>query len=62
MGIRGWLKDFTDQGLLSKWGIPDRILLVDFIPKTSVGKLDKKVMRQQYAQEIGNDSSFQPNL
>ncbi|MBE2293758.1 MAG: fatty acid--CoA ligase [Phycisphaerales bacterium] len=57
--IRDWLKDFVDQGLLSKWGIPDHVLLVDSIPKTSVGKLDKKVMRQQYTQEIRKDPSFQ---
>ena len=48
--IRDWLKDFADKGIISKWGIPDRVLLVDSIPKTSVGKLDKKEMRQQYAQ------------
>ncbi|MDG4555098.1 MAG: fatty acid--CoA ligase [Candidatus Competibacter sp.] len=48
--IRDWLKDFADRGIVSKWGIPDRILFVDSIPKTSVGKLNKKAMREQYAQ------------
>jgi len=50
--IRDWLKDFADKGIISKWGIPDRVLFVDSIPKTSVGKLNKKEMRQQYAQAI----------
>ncbi len=50
--IRAWLQDFADRGVISKWGIPDRVLLVDAIPKTSVGKLDKKIMRQQYAQTV----------
>lgn len=50
--IRTWLKDFADQGIISKWGIPDRVLFVDTIPKTSVGKLNKKAMREQYAQAI----------
>ena len=50
--IHDWLKDFADKGIISKWGIPDQILLVDSIPKTSVGKLNKKEMRQQYAQAI----------
>ncbi|NMQ20994.1 fatty acid--CoA ligase [Candidatus Competibacter phosphatis] len=50
--IRDWLKDFADKGIISKWGIPDRVLFVDSIPKTSVGKLNKKEMRQQYAQTI----------
>lgn len=49
--VRAWLRNFADQGLISKWGIPDRVLLVESIPKTSVGKLDKKVMRARYAQD-----------
>jgi len=32
----------------AKWQIPDDILFVDSIPKTSVGKFDKKVIREQY--------------
>ncbi|MBK8509025.1 MAG: fatty acid--CoA ligase [Candidatus Competibacteraceae bacterium] len=50
--LRDWLKAFVDKGLLSKWGIPDRVFLVDTIPKTSVGKLDKKLMRDQYQKMI----------
>ena len=33
----------------AKFWLPDRIIVVDAIPKTSVGKFDKKVIRQQYA-------------
>ena len=36
----------------SKWGIPDRVLFVDGIPKTCVGKLNKKAMREQYSEMI----------
>lgn len=32
----------------AKWQIPDDILFVEAIPKTSVGKFDKKVIREQY--------------
>ena len=32
----------------AKWQIPDEILFVESIPRTSVGKLDKKVMRDKY--------------
>ncbi len=32
-----------------KFWLPDRFVLVPEIPKTSVGKFDKKVLRQQYA-------------
>ncbi|MFT5219921.1 MAG: fatty-acyl-CoA synthase [Gammaproteobacteria bacterium] len=37
-----------DAGVFEKWAMPQRIELVDAIPKTSVGKLDKKVMRLSY--------------
>ena len=50
--IRAWLQDFADKGIMSKWGIPDRVLFVEIIPKTSVGKLNKKAMREQYAEMI----------
>ena len=36
-------------GQLSKWANPGRIDLVASLPKTSVGKLDKKLMRAQVA-------------
>lgn len=32
---------------VAKWWLPDEVVIVDTIPKTSVGKLDKKVLRQQ---------------
>jgi fatty-acyl-CoA synthase len=32
----------------SKWQLPDEIVFVDEISKTSVGKIDKKVIREQY--------------
>jgi len=41
-------------GQFAKWWLPDDVLFVDAIPKTSVGKFDKKTMRarlKQRAQE-----------
>ncbi|HWC32398.1 MAG TPA: hypothetical protein VG709_04645 [Actinomycetota bacterium] len=32
-----------------KWWIPDRVEVVDAIPKTSVGKFDKRALRARYA-------------
>jgi len=32
----------------AKWQLPEEILFVDSIPKTSVGKLNKKVIREEY--------------
>lgn len=46
--IKRFLEKFVDNKTISKWVIPDRIEFVESIPKTSVGKLDKKVMRKMY--------------
>jgi len=32
----------------AKWWLPDDVVFVDALPKTSVGKFDKKVMRGMY--------------
>jgi fatty-acyl-CoA synthase len=33
---------------VAKWWLPDALVVVDEIPKTSVGKIDKKVLRAEY--------------
>ena len=38
------------SGAISKYAVPDRVHFVDAIPKTSVGKLDKKVIRAKLAE------------
>ena len=45
--ITSALQRKVDQGDLNKWYIPDRVVLVPEIPKTSVGKLDKKKIRSE---------------
>lgn len=42
------LMKFVEEGKITKWAIPERFEIVDQIPKTSVGKIDKKVLRQKY--------------
>ncbi len=42
------LRDFLAQHV-AKWWIPERWTFIDVVPKTSVGKFDKKVLRAQYA-------------
>jgi fatty-acyl-CoA synthase len=37
----------------AKWQLPDRLLFVDSIPRTSVGKLNKKTIRAEYAALYG---------
>ena len=41
--------DSHEKGFIPKYGVPDKIIFVDEIAKTGVGKLDKKVLRVQYA-------------
>ncbi|MDI9916562.1 long-chain-fatty-acid--CoA ligase [Rhodococcus sp. IEGM 1379] len=37
------------DGQFAKWQMPDTVLFVDELPRTSVGKLDKKVLRVEHA-------------
>jgi acyl-CoA synthetase (AMP-forming)/AMP-acid ligase II len=46
--IKDHLKVFADKGIISKYGIPEKIIFVDGIPKTSVGKINKKELRERY--------------
>jgi acyl-CoA synthetase (AMP-forming)/AMP-acid ligase II len=43
--IRAHIKVWAEEGVISKWAVPE-VRFVDKLEKTSVGKLDKKVMRQ----------------
>ena len=38
----------VNAGELSKWAVPDQICFVAEIPKTSVGKIDKKRLRAEF--------------
>ena len=46
--IKNHLKAFADKGIISKYGIPQKVLFVDNIPRTSVGKVNKKELRERY--------------
>ncbi|HIJ75970.1 MAG TPA: fatty acid--CoA ligase [Deltaproteobacteria bacterium] len=50
--LKAFLQGFVARDVISKWSIPDRIVVVESIPKTSVGKLDKKEIRKR-AKELG---------
>jgi fatty-acyl-CoA synthase len=34
---------------LAKWQMPDDVVFIDEVPKTSVGKFSKKTLREQFA-------------
>lgn len=46
------LAPYVEEGRINKWAIPTQIAVVKEIPKTSVGKLDKKRIRGEIAQWI----------
>jgi len=45
--IQEHLKQFVESGRINKWAIPQDIRIVMEIPKTSVGKINKKWIREQ---------------
>jgi fatty-acyl-CoA synthase len=45
--VKEHLKRFVDDGVLTSWAVPDKYVFVDDLPKTSVGKIDKKVLRSR---------------
>ena len=44
--LRGFLEE-----RIAHWQVPDTWAFIEEVPKTSVGKFDKKVLRQRYAEE-----------
>jgi fatty-acyl-CoA synthase len=38
------------EPLVAKWWLPDEYAFIEAVPKTSVGKFDKKVLRGQLAE------------
>jgi fatty-acyl-CoA synthase len=46
--IKAHLHDFAARGVISRYGVPERIVFVEALPKTSIGKHDKKLLRERY--------------
>jgi fatty-acyl-CoA synthase len=46
--IKAHLKAAADSGAIPKFAIPDRFIFLDALPRTSVGKFDKKKLRETY--------------
>jgi fatty-acyl-CoA synthase len=40
---------------LARWALPDDVVLIEAVPKTSVGKFDKKVLRERYKEWTPKD-------
>ncbi|WP_201577865.1 fatty acid--CoA ligase [Psychrobacter okhotskensis] len=49
--IKAIAEKAVERGIIPKYGVPSQFKFVDELPKTSVGKHDKKVMREMYADQ-----------
>jgi fatty-acyl-CoA synthase len=46
--LKAFIASYADRGIISKYGVPQKIAFVDALIKTSVGKLNKNALRQAY--------------
>ncbi len=46
--LRAHLNRYVEEGLITSWAVPEKYVFVDELPKTSVGKIDKKVLRSRF--------------
>lgn len=46
--LKNYYLQYVASGAIPSYGVPDKILLADVIAKTSVGKIDKRQLRETY--------------
>jgi len=46
--VKEYLKRAVEEGRIAKWWMPDKIYYVKDMPLTSMGKIDKKVLRSKF--------------
>ncbi len=47
--LQAFIKSYVERGVINSWSVPDQIIFTTAIPKTSVGKIDKKKIRSELA-------------
>lgn len=47
-GLKLHLNEFAIRGVISKYAVPERVLFIDALERTSVGKVNKKLLREKY--------------
>lgn len=50
--LKNRMSPLVAAGQLSRWASPDRLILVDALPRTSVGKIDKKQLRLRLGDDV----------
>jgi fatty-acyl-CoA synthase len=51
--VRDMVRQAAEAGVVPKYAVPERVHFVEALPKTSVGKIDKKRMRVLFTAETG---------
>ncbi|MFO8049527.1 MAG: fatty acid--CoA ligase [Desulfosudaceae bacterium] len=46
--FKNFFLSFVEKGEIPKYGVPDKVEIVEEIPKTSVGKINKKELRERF--------------
>lgn len=46
--LKDYFKQAAEKGIIPRHGVPGRVVFVDAIAKTSVGKINKKELRHQF--------------
>jgi fatty-acyl-CoA synthase len=49
--IRDHVRSYVDKGIIAKLAVPEMIMIVKELPLTTVGKIDKKVLRERYQRQ-----------
>jgi fatty-acyl-CoA synthase len=53
--IKDYLMGLVNEGKMPKWWIPDKVVIIESeLPKTSTGKVDKKVLKERFQVTLGS--------
>ena len=50
--LKDRMAPLVEAGHLSRWAAPDRLVLIEALPRTSVGKIDKKALRLRLGDDV----------
>jgi len=51
------MENFVEKGEIPKWWLPDKVVVVEDLPKTSVGKINKRALREKFANILLEEGS-----
>jgi fatty-acyl-CoA synthase len=47
-GLRKHLEQYVEKGIMPKWWLPDKYVFTDELPKTPIGKVSKRELRDKF--------------